>query len=304
MLSEALDFPTSGERGSGALLVGSALLLLSVVLAVVGVALPAAFVAVLLPQLAIRGYYVRVLRATAVERDPVAPAFDDVRDLFREGLAAVAIGLVYFLPTLMLFAIGVGGNVASAVENPLRLTDPISVAAAETVGSLAALLGLFSALAALYLVPGAVTLYAHEGRVRSALDLRSVVRGTFSEDYAVGWVLSLVLQVVLVPVAVLLYPLLVGVLLQFFLGVVVRYVWGTSFGAAMKYEPPTVDGEGITPDSGLAADRGDDVTDPSSASPSAGRGSSGEPSDDATPGSPNRRSTAPESDPMADESNR
>lgn len=312
MLREALDFPTSGDRGSAALLVGSALFLLSAIVAVIGgqvpvlldgidAAVPAVVVLVVLfvLQLAVRGYYVRVLRVTAVERDPVAPSFGTVGSLLRDGLAAVAIAVVYLLPTLLLFAIAAGGNLASAVDNPLQLRDPTSIAAAETVGSLAALLGLFAALASLYLVPGAVTMYAHENRVRSAFDLRSVVRGTVSEDYAVGWVLSLVLQALLLPIVLLLYSLLVGVVLHFLLGVAVRYVWGSSFGTAMGFAPATVETEGITPDNGLDGERVDD-------SPADARVSLlDEAASEETNGGTDERSTETgPTDPMADESDR
>ena len=247
MLREALDFPTSGDRGSVALLVGSVLLLLSAGSVAVGAVLLPLLVVALLLQVALRGYYVRVLRVSAADRVPVAPSFGDVPSLFRDGLVAVGVAVAYFLPALVLFAVAAGGNLASAVQNPLQLRDPTTIAAVETVGGLAALLGLFAALAAVYLVPGAVTLYAHERRVRSAFDAR-VFRGVFSEDYAVGWVLTLLLQAVAYPLVALLYPLLVGVFLHFFLAVAVRYVWGTSFGNALDLEPPSVDREGITPD--------------------------------------------------------
>lgn len=336
MLREALDFPTSGERGSAALLVGSALLLFSGLVVVVGAQLPILSAvpdsAVVVPlalgivlQLGVRGYYVRVLRVTAAELDPVAPSFGDVRGLFRDGLAAVAIAFVYLLPTLLLFAIAAGGNLAGAVENPFQLRDPTSIAAAETVGSLAALLGLFTALASLYLVPGAVTLYAYERRVRSAFDLRTVVRGTASEDYAVGWVVSLVLQALLLPIVLFLYALLVGVVLHFLLGVAVRYMWGSSFGAAMGFDPETVDTEGITPGSGLGratvGEQGRVDADPlptdepavvdSTADPAVERveeriadtpaDTTSPPADGETTDSPTEPSP---SDPMADESNR
>lgn len=278
MLSEALDFPTSGERGSAALLVGSLALLLSAGALVAGGVFPFLLVGVLALQVVARGYYVRVLRVTVVDRSAVAPGFDDVERLLRDGLGAVVVSVVYFLPSLLLFSVAAGGNLASAVNNPLRLRDPTTIAAAETVGSLAALLGLFTVLAALYLIPGAVTLYAHENRLRSAFALRRVARGTLSEDYAVGWVVTVLLQAFLLPIVLFLYSLLVGAFLHFFLAVAVRYVWGVSVGSALDIEPPAVDREGITPEQGVdpiapsvaVAPDGDPATEPteSRASPS------------------------------------
>lgn len=246
MLTEALDFPTRGDHGSTALLVGSGLLLTSVVFGAFGVLFPPILGGALIAHLAIRGYYVRVLDRSASRSDPDAPAFDDVERLLTDGVIATVVGIVYLIPAALLFLVALGGNLVSALRNPASL-DPTAVAAAETVGGLAALFGTLVLLASLYLLPGAVTAYAHERDLRVAFDLRTVTAGTVSEDYAVGWLLTVVLQVVFLPVAFALYPLLIGAFLHFLLAVAVRHVWGRSFGAALGYPSRTVPTEGFTP---------------------------------------------------------
>ncbi|WP_255149417.1 DUF4013 domain-containing protein [Halorarius halobius] len=261
MLTEALDYPTSGDHGSTALLAGSGLLLLGVLVAGAGTFAPpavatAALVAGFLVQLPVRGYYVRVLRATAAESEPTAPSFGAPARLLRDGVVAVVVGVAYLLPAGLLFAVAAGGNLVAAVRDPTAI-DPATVAAAETVGGLAALFGLFALLAAAYLVPAAVTMYAHEGRVGAAFGLRRIVDAVLSEDYAVGWLLTTLLQFLFLPVAVLFYSLLIGFVFQFLLGVAVRYVWGSAVGSALSLRQRTVDTEGITPDSGPGRTSGD-----------------------------------------------
>lgn len=245
MLTEALNFPTSGDRGAGSLLVGSALLLVAAVAAVAGSVLPPLLLVALLVQIPLRGYYVRVLRATALEPDPATPSFADPRALVSDGVIAVGVGLAYLLPAGLFFLVALGGSLA-AVPNPSAVGDPTTVSAVETVGGLAALLGIAAFAVGSYLVPGAITLFAAHGERRAAFDLRTVLRGTATEDYAVGWLLTVVLQLVCIPLAVAMYPLLVGFVLHFLVAVAVRYVWGTAFGAGAGIgpSPDAADGTG------------------------------------------------------------
>jgi hypothetical protein len=252
MLREALDFPTSGEHGSRALLIGSALLLLAS-----GVAAGAAYaaetatrllalgvaplVAVLL--LAVRGYYYRAVAAAATTRRPTAPAFDGVVQLFREGLGATLVAVVYAAPAALLLSAAAG-----ATQLPETLTTDAALLG-EALGAVAALFGMVALVAALYLTPAALAHAAREESFRAALHARTVMGGATTEDYAVGWILAVVLQWTLGPIAVGLSTVLIGVVLYFLTGVATRYVWGASFGAARGFATPAVPREGITPPS-------------------------------------------------------
>lgn len=232
MLGDALDFPASGDHGSSALLVGGALLFVAALFQLVGSILLPLLAVTLLCRLAIRGYYVRVLRRSAVDPGTETPAFDDWGDLLGDGLYSLLILLVYLLPFMALVGLAIGGGVVSSVDDPTAAIDAVRNAA-----GLAVMLALFYFIVMSYVIPAAVTNFAHEGEFRAAFRLRTVLDGAFSEDYAVGWVLTTVIQLLVFPFALLLKFVLVGFFVSFFVGVAVRYILGRSFGAAMGFEP-------------------------------------------------------------------
>jgi len=252
MLRESLDFPTSGPRGSRALLAGSGLLLLGALLAggalyaeenvsrEVGVGLGAL---ALLPSVAVRGYYYRALKAAATTRYPTAPSFAGVGSLLRQGLASTIVAAVYALPAGVLFGLSASTNLIPASVTPDVAT------LGESLGAVVALFGIAALLAALYLTPAAMATVAREESFVAGFRLRSVAAGAVTEDYAVGWVLATALQWVLAPIAVGFSTLLVGVPLYFLTAVAARYVWGASFGAAAGIDPGSVPRVDVTPPS-------------------------------------------------------
>lgn len=252
MLREALDFPTSGSRGSRALLAGSGLLLLGALLAggalyaeenvsreiAVGIGALA-----LLPSVAVRGYYYRALKTATTSRYPTAPSFAGIGSLLRQGLVSVLVAAVYALPAGVLFGLSASTNLIPASVTPDVAT------LGESLGAVAALFGIAALLAALYLTPAAMATVAREESFAAGFRLRSVADGAVTEDYAVGWVLATALQWVLAPIAVGFSALLVGVPLYFLTAVAARYVWGTSFGAAAGIPPERVPRVDVTPPS-------------------------------------------------------
>lgn len=227
MLGEALDYPTSGPDGAKAVLVGGGVLLVSAPFALVGLALWPLLGIALAGHLAVRGYYVRVLRRVAGDPDTDAPAFDEWGGLLVDGTKALLVLLGYLLPVLVLVLVAVGGQVASAVQGPGAAFSTL-----RTLTGLTVLLFFLYLLGMAYVLPAAVTNFAYTGRVQAAFR-PEVLRGAFTEDYAVGWLLSVVLQAVALPFVLVFQALLVGFFLQFLVGVAVRYVWGRSFGAAL-----------------------------------------------------------------------
>lgn len=230
MLGSALDYPTSGENGPRAVLVGGGLVFLSVVFALAGALFLPFFGIALLCHLVVRGYYVRVLRLTTGDPGAEAPAFEQWGDLLVDGVKAGVIMVAYALPALMLVGVVAWGQVASAVDSPTVLFGVL-----RTLTGLSVLLLLLYLLAAAYLLPAAVASFAHAGQLRAAVNHR-VLRGALSEDYAVAWVVSLLFQLVALPIAVLFQTLVVGFVVQFFVGVATRRVWGRGFGAALGLE--------------------------------------------------------------------
>lgn len=241
MLREALDFPASGDHGAKALVLGAGALALTGGFALAAVIYPPVLIAGLLPLALARGYYVRVLRVASARTESTAPRFDAPVDLLRDGLLATVIAGVYLLPAAILFLLAAGGNLLAGDGTPSV------VAIVETFGGLSALFGLLALLGAFYVLPAAVTNFAYKEELVAAFRVRTVFDGAFSEDYAVGWTVTLVGQWLVFPLVLLLQGILVGFFVQFFLGVAVRYIWARSFGAAMGFEPDRVPREGITP---------------------------------------------------------
>lgn len=269
MLRQALDFPTSGERGARSLLVGSALLVLVALLlgaagyldenvaSVDRTAAVAVGLLAVLPLLAVRGYYYRALSAAATAPAPEAPPFGGVVSLFRQGVFAVLVSVAYAVPAAVLFALAAG-----ATRLPTTLDANVALVG-ESLGALAALLGIVAVIAALYLTPAALAYAAREESAAAALHARSVGGVAATEDYAVGWVLAVVLQWVFAPIALALTSLLVGFVLYFLTGVAARYVWGASVGTARGFAAEPVPVEGITPpSSGGGVPFGDDELTP------------------------------------------
>lgn len=239
MLREALGYPTRRPHGGRAVLVGGSLLLVSSTLSLVaaaGSAYAAVALLAVIPWLLVRGYYVRVLRAAVGHEHPRPPSFGQVRALLRDGVGAAAIAVAYLLPAAVVLGPLVAAR-AAGVDPGSALTAtglPADVVAAVlAVLGVVALFAILYLIGALYAIPVAVTLFAHAGRLRAAFDVRTVVAGATSEDYVVAWLVSMVLQVLLLPVAYLLGAIIVGFYLQFVVQVGVRYCYARGVGAAL-----------------------------------------------------------------------
>lgn len=258
MFREALDYTTRPPRGVRPVLVGGTLLLVAGML--VGVAtldpvLGPAVLLALVPCLLVRGYYVRVMRTTAGHEYPTPPAFDGVGGLLRDGVAAALIAVAYLLPGAAVLAPFVYARTRGTDLVTLAIGDgvPEAVAAGVTAGAgVVALFALFAVIGATYVVPVAVTRFAHAGRFRDALDVRTVVSGAATEDYVVAWAVSVLLQLLVLPVAYALKAVLVGFYLNFLVGMSVRYCYGQGVGAALDLEPvdSVIGGPGDETDAG------------------------------------------------------
>lgn len=249
MFRDALDYPTRPPTGGRSVLVGGALLLfVGIPIAIAGIGIeyaPVGLVAVL-PWLLVRGYYVRVVRTTAGRTYPTPPRFGGVSRLFVDGIQAVAISVLYLLPGVVVLGPLVVAR-TTGVELPTlfaRVGFPTALSnAALSVAGLLALFALLYLIGALYALPVAVANFAYTDRFAAAFDLRTVLGGALTEDYAVAWVVSVVIQALLIPVAYPLRAILVGFFLHFFASIAVRYCYGQGVRAALGWEPV-----GTTPD--------------------------------------------------------
>lgn len=221
MLREALAFPRNREGATRDLLIGGALVLAS---------------PLVVPALLLSGYLLRVLNAAARGRE-VPPAFGDWSRLLVDGLESVVVVLAWaVLPTVVL----VGGSAAAAVF-VLPLSPAGGLAGADpgtaTPQSLAVLAVIVGALSLLWIVlvvhlPAALVALATQGRLRAAFHGGALWTVVSTKQYLVGCVLALAVVAVGGLLAVLLSPVLVGLVLYFYVQVAVAYVLGRAVGGA------------------------------------------------------------------------
>ena len=243
MFREALGYPTRSPEGGRSVIVGGlVLVVVSAFLAVAGAGEPYAYVAVIgiLPWLLVRGYYVRVIRTTIGRQRPTPPRFDGVKTLLSDGVIAVGISIAYLLPGAIvlgpLIAIQAFGNDLSVILTNSALPQ-IAVDVIIPMVGIIAVVALMSVLGALYVLPVAVARFAHSGAVADAFEIRTVVSGAMTEDYAIAWGISFVLQAIFLPFAYLFQLVLIGFFFQFIIAVGVRYCYGQGVGAALGLDP-------------------------------------------------------------------
>ena len=243
MLRAALSYPTRNPDGPRSVLLGGGLVFLASVFGATSfLGGPVGLVALVgvLPWLALRGYYVRVLR-TSIGRDrPTPPPMADGGRLLRDGAVAVGISAAYLLPGAvvlgpLVYARAIGtdvGTLYAEVGLPAVLADAVLSA----TGFLALLAAMYL-LGALYATPIAVTRFAYEDRLGAAFELRRVVDGALTEDYAVGWAAALLLRVLLFPIAYVFRAAIVGFFFHFVVAVAVRYCYARGVGEGSDLEP-------------------------------------------------------------------
>ena len=243
MLRAALSYPTRNPDGPRSVLIGGALVFLASVFGATSLLEgPVSLVALVgvLPWLVLRGYYVRVLR-TSIGRDrPTPPPMADGGRLLRDGAVAVGISAAYLLPGAvvlgpLVYARAIGtdvGTLYAEVGLPAVLADAVLSA----TGFLALLAAMYL-LGALYATPVAVARFAYEDRLGAAFELRRVVDGALTEDYAVARAAALLFQVILFPIAYVFRAAIVGFFFHFVVAVAVRYCYARGVGEGSDLEP-------------------------------------------------------------------
>ncbi|WP_136601907.1 DUF4013 domain-containing protein [Salinigranum halophilum] len=223
MLSDALSFPRRGDDWLSTLLVGGILTILGFLL---------------LPAFVLQGYLVRVLNAAARgERTP--PSFTQWGTLLVDGVKVFVVNLVYGLFALVPFVLLFGGLLVVVPSDPVPMepaaTPPPPPGSASGLVIVVLLVAVVAVVTLLltYLVPAALANFAIEGRLGAAFALRTIVSGAFTSDYAVAWVLALVVGIVGVLVGAALSAVVVGVFVLFYVQVVFYYLVGRGFAAGL-----------------------------------------------------------------------
>ena len=208
-LKRILRFPFQEAQWQGKFVIGSALTLAGMIIPII-------------PAIFVYGYVLRVMRQVLAGQAPGLPQWDEWGDLFRDGLSAFAVGLVYFLPALIVWIVGIGLYFATTFYLPFAATtgaDETEIIASfmlMTFGGMAVMflsmalgtiLGLLGAVA----VPMATAHFAAEGRLGAAFRVRQWWRILKADKmgYFAAWVVVAGLFAVLYAAVLVLYSTLI-----------------------------------------------------------------------------------------------
>lgn len=215
-LGTALTYPTESDDWLRTVLIGGVL---------------SFFGFLLVPLVPVYGYLVRVIRHT-LAGDPRPPSFDDWGALFTDGVKFLVIAIAYLFVPGIVGSITIGGSIA-AVATGTRGGAAIGIAGL----AFGLLLTLVLALVFGYLAAAALVNFVYEERLGAAFDIGTLDGIVLSADYAVAWLLSLVVFVgaAVVSGALNLVPLLgafVAAFVFFYAQVVAATLWADGYRAA------------------------------------------------------------------------
>lgn len=219
MLGDALSYPKSGDEWVKRILIGGTLTLIG------------AFIFITL--LPVQGYLVRVLRSAAAD-EQVAPNFEEWGDLFVDGIKLILVQIVYLLVPIVVL---VGGAFVTGIGVFAAGDAPGLGTGVGLFGAVILLVGVLLGLVAIYLVPAALTNFAHEDSFGAAFDIATITDAAFTSEYVVALVLAFFVSFVLGIVAVLLSFILVGFFIQFYVQVAVFYLFGRGYARGLGLEP-------------------------------------------------------------------
>lgn len=204
-LKKLFRFPFQAPNWQSRFLVGSALILANYIIPIV----PGIFVA---------GYALRVMRQTLAGQEPELPAWDDWGELTKDGLRAMLVGLIYFLPALLVFAVGTAvyfyGNLylplatsASGDPDEMLVALPAIVLGSMAILFISMLAGTLLSLLGAIAMPAATAHFVAQEEVRAAFRVRQWWRilRTDKLGYFISWVIIAGLLAVLYSGAMLAY---------------------------------------------------------------------------------------------------
>lgn len=234
MIGDAMEYPVQGDDALVRLVNGGVIALLASVL--------------IFPGILIGGYSVAVCRGV-LEGRTEPPAWEDWGRLARDGLAVVAITLVYWLPGLLLGAVGVG---------VLSVTGGDAPGLSFLLAAGGSLVAFAYALFVSYALPAAIVNFARTGELSAAWDVSTLRTVLGHPEYGKAWVVGAVLLFAFNSAGSTLVWFLVGFLVLFVGQVVAMYVFTRGTMAALDLSPepePVVDSGGLRADAGDADER-------------------------------------------------
>ena len=203
MLETAIRYPFENDHSVKTLTIGGILTLLGFLL---------------IPAFLVSGYLLQVLRAVAADEE--LPVFDDWVTMGIEGVKLTIIVVAYALIPTVIFTLS--GGLVFVTEGSIR----------GIVGGLFGMLvSVLVGLVLLYVAPVGVVRFAETERMGSAFAFRSFWPTLTSTGYAVGWLFALGVSIAAGIITTILnaVPLLgviVAAFVNFYVGIVVWYLYG------------------------------------------------------------------------------
>lgn len=215
MLGDAFDFVRDSDDWVPTTFIGGLLSALSFLI---------------LPGLIVQGYLIRVLR-DSVDGESEAPSFTRWGELLVDGLKVLLIGFAYSLivvvPVVLISLVVLGGASLGGDSGGVRLF-------ASLASVLLFLVAFALSLVVAYLLPAAMANFAVEGRLSAAFDFGTIRRVIFTGDYAIAWLVGLIVNVAGGLIGGALTILAVGIFIVFLAQVLTFYVWGRGFAEALN----------------------------------------------------------------------
>ena len=228
-LNEVLKYPTRRDDWYRPIGIGGALTI---------------FAFLIIPLFLVYGYVIRVMRAR-MAREEQLPEFDDWGTLLVDGIKAWIIGLIYLLIPLVIATVTVGGAIASMA------TGTEAGAAIGVTGLFGGLLISFVLGVVLwYLAVASIVNFARTGSMGDAFDVEMIKTVIFNSNYAMGWLIGLVVLLVAGIIggmlnAIPLLGFIIAAFVYFYAQVVAAILWTDGFEASIgpveRGETPTVD---------------------------------------------------------------
>lgn len=194
MLEEGLSYPFRGEDGIVRVVIGGVLNLLSMLI---------------IPAILLLGYYVRVLRETALENEE-PPKFDDWGTMLVGGIQAIIISIVYgIVPFAIAFGIMIFGGLLGGAAGRNGGAGIIA-----GFGLLGIFLFFLASLVLMYLLPAALTNFATEERFGAAFDFETIGAVVTSSKYFGAWLAPIVVYTIMFVVNLILAVTFFGLILS------------------------------------------------------------------------------------------
>lgn len=158
-----------------------------------------------LPIFFLFGYQLRVMKEGLRESRRL-PDFDEWGEMFFQGLTGIGIGIIYPLFSLPFFLVG---NVLPGAA-----------------GALFQFLAMMAVVAGVYLVPAGLARYLHRRDFSAAFDSDFVFALAWNGSYFRTWLVVVLVGILGGFLSNLLTVILVGFFLQFYVNVVLFYIFG------------------------------------------------------------------------------